>query len=131
MTIRLTVLEGKATIEGKRLDGQGGYEPGKLVEKGLAPLSAEALATFEQMFAKLNFDRQATRDPIIGFDGSRYILERVTGGKYQVVVRWTPTSDTSKRGLTEFLALAEWLYRANPIKGDLTNKGSIEIRKKE
>lgn len=131
VAVRLSVLEGKASIEGRRLNGQGGYEPGKLVEKGVAPLSAEALGSFEQLFAKLNFEKQSTRDPNRGHDGSEYILETVTGGRYQVVVRWTPTSDTSKRGLTEFVAVATWLYRASPLKADLTNKGHIELRKKE
>lgn len=124
---RLTVLDGKATIEAKRLDGQGGYEPGKLVEKALAPLSAEALATFEQLFAKLNFEKQPTQDPNRGEDGSRYILERVSNQRYQVVVRWSPDADSK----AAFLAVAEWLYRASPIKGDLLHKGSVEIRKKE
>lgn len=131
VAVRLTVLDGKATIEGRRLNGQGGYEPGKLVERGVAPLSAEALATFEPLFAKLNFEKQSTRDPTRGHDGSEYILERVAEGKHQVVVRWSPDSDTSKRGLTEFQAVAKWLYRACPIKGDLTTKGGVELRKKE
>ncbi len=131
VTIRLNVIEGKATIEGKRLDGQGGYELGKLIEKGLAPVSAETLATFEQLFATLNFEKQATRDPTVGFDGSTYVLEQVAEGRYHVIVRWTPTSNTSKRGLTEFQAVAQSMYRASPLKADLTNKGRVEIRKKE
>lgn len=131
VSVRLTLLDGKATIEGKRLDGQGGYEPGKLVEKGLAPLRAEALARFERLFVKLNFEKQPTQDPTSGFDGSEYILERVMEGTYQVVVRWSPDYDTSKRGLTEFVAVTTWLHRASPLKGDVTNKGRVELRKKE
>ncbi|MER2560799.1 MAG: hypothetical protein ABTQ32_08775 [Myxococcaceae bacterium] len=131
VTVRLTVLEGKATIEGKRLDGQGGYEPGKLVEKGLTPVSAETLATFEKLFAKVNFEKQTTRDPTRGLDGSQYILERVTEGKYHVVVRWSPDSDPQKRGLSAFLAASQSLYRASPLKKDVTNKGRVELRKSE
>lgn len=131
VTVRLTVLEGKATIEGKRLDGQGGYEPGKLVEKGLTPVPAETLATFENLFAKVNFEKQTTRDPTRGLDGSQYILERVTEGKYHVVVRWSPDSDPQKRGLSAFLAASQWLYRASPLKKDVTNKGRVELRKSE
>lgn len=131
VVVRLTVLDGKATIEGKRLDGQGGYEPGKLVERGVTPLKEEAVASFEQLFAKLNFERQSTQDPTRGLDGSEYILERVAEGKYQVVVRWSPDSDTSKRRLSEFVAVTTWLHRASPLKADVTNKGRVELRKKE
>jgi hypothetical protein len=46
------------------------------------------------------------------------------------VVRWSPTHyDTAKRGLSEFVAVCEWLYRASPLRGDVTNKGSVEISK--
>jgi hypothetical protein len=131
---RLTILPSwgnPVTIRLNVIDGQGGYELGKLIEKGLAPVSAETLATFEQLFATLNFEKQATRDPTVGFDGSTYVLEQVAEGRYHVIVRWTPSSDTSKRGLTEFQAVAQSMYRASPLKADLTNKGRVEIRKNE
>lgn len=129
VTVRLGVVDGKATIDGKRLDGHGGYEPGRLVEKGSAALSPEALAAFDQLFTTLEFDKLPTRDPTNGRDGTQYLLERVAGGKHQVVVRWSPEIDSAKRGLTTFHAVARWLYRASPLKGDLMHKGRVELRK--
>lgn len=129
VTVRLTIVAGKGLIIGKRLDGQGGYGLGKLEEQRAASLDSEQVDEFERLFAGLNFGKLLTEDTTRGRDGAIWILERVEDGSHHAVVRWSPDFDTRKRGLSTFVAVAEWLYRRSPLKGDVTNKGSVEISK--
>ncbi len=132
ISVRLTVTDGVGEIAAKRLDGEGGYEPGHLAEQGAAKLTKEATNEFTALFGKTHFSKLETRDKDGGKDGSEWILEAVKGGKYHVVVRWCPTEyDPEKRGTVEFAKVCKWLFQKSPLKADATNKGMVEIRKKD
>ena len=60
----------RATIQFTRLDGQGGYEPGKVAEKEQRDLTEKELKDFLAKFDALDFADQSTNDPFIGLDGS-------------------------------------------------------------
>ncbi len=131
VSVRLTLAGTSGIIEAKRLSGLGGYEPGRLEEKGSVRLSAAQVEEFVALFGKLGFRQMAFEDPDRGFDGSEWILEAVESGEYHIVARWTPTAyDTEKRGLRTFVDVCEWLFRAGPLKDDVRNKGTIEISKR-
>ncbi len=130
VAVRLTIRDGQGTIEAKRLGGFGGYDPGMLVDSGSVSLSDAQVTAFLTLFGKLGFERLGTRDRERGKDGSEWILEAAENGSYHVVVRWSPRDGTAKRGLTDFVAACEWLFRTSPLTGDATNKSSIEISKK-
>jgi hypothetical protein len=128
--VTLTKSNGVLSVRGKRLDGQGGYDPGKLVEDATVALTAEQAKEFAALFEKLNFTALTTRDKDRGLDGSEWILEVVDRGQYHVVVRWSPAAyDPQKRGTVDFVNVCEWLYHVSPIQGDIRNKGSTEIPK--
>lgn len=129
VSVRLTLQGGKATIDAKRLSGFGGYDPGNLSDRGSIDLPQAQLEMFFERFRRLNFEALKTQDDVLGADGSEWILERMEEGRYHVIVRWSPEYDTAKRGLSDFVAVCEWLYRTSPLIGDVSSKGSVEISK--
>ncbi len=98
------------SLSARRLDGQGGYDPGKLVESKNSELSTEDSKTLEQLIQKVSFFQLPTDDDVFGHDGDEWIIEGVSQGRYHVVVRWCADSyDPEKRKLTAFLALCKFL----------------------
>jgi hypothetical protein len=130
VAVRLT-LEGEAgDLEVRRLDGSGGYDPGKLAEKAVAKLTAADVKEFRALVAKADFWKMPTPEPKPGMDGSEWILEGVEGGKYHLVVRWTANQyDPVKRKTADFVAVCEWMYRKSPLKEDSKNKADVDIKK--
>lgn len=129
VSVRLTIKDESVEIEARRLDGQAGYEPGKLVEKKSAALSTEDIKEFKKLFDKLKFYDMETEDKNRGFDGSEWIIEALQDGKYHYVTRWSPAYDTKRRGTTDFVDVCKWIYKKCPLKSDLTNKGNVIIEK--
>ena len=113
----VTKRDGKAEIFFARLDGDGGYDPGKLVENAKRELSLQESKKFFTLFDALDFAKQSTDDPVIGVDGSQWILERLKDGKYHIVVRWTADAYEPKtRGTESFVKLCEWMLVTAPQK---------------
>ncbi|MEM9282718.1 MAG: hypothetical protein AAGA96_12895 [Verrucomicrobiota bacterium] len=105
----------KADIQFTRLDGDGGYDPGKLVEKSKRELQPKEIEKFSALFEALEFAKQPTEDPVTGLDGSQWILERLKDGEYHIVVRWTADAyDPTKRGTASFVKLCEWMLATAP-----------------
>jgi hypothetical protein len=128
ISVRLSIDKGIGRIEGKRLDGQGGYDPGKLVETTSITLSEAERDEFLALFTKMKFFRLKTADRILGKDGSQWILEVVDEDKYHVVVRWSPTAyNPPERRTVDFVNVCEWLYKKSRFRENATNKGDVEI----
>ncbi len=105
----------RAFIRFARLDGDGGYDPGKLVEQARRELKSEEIKEFAGLFDALKFSKLTTEDPVIGCDGSEWILECIKDGKYHVVVRWTANAyEPKKRGTESFVKLCEWMLSKAP-----------------
>jgi hypothetical protein len=131
VSVRLSLSGSSGTLEAKRLSGLGGYELGRLEEKGSVPIDAAQVEEFVGLFAKLGFRQMPFQDPVLGADGSEWILEAAEQGEYHVVARWTPKAyNTEKRGLRAFVEACEWLYRASPFEDDVRNGRRIEISKR-
>ena len=106
------------SLSARRLDGQGGYDPGKLVESKNSELSAEDSKTLEQLIQNVSFFQLPTDDGVFGHDGDEWIMEGVSRGKYHVVVRWCADSyDPEKRKLIAFLALCKFLLDKSALSG--------------
>lgn len=111
----VTKNEDKVSIRFVRLDGDGGYDPGKLIEKTERELKPEEIKKFLTLFAALDFARQTTEDPVMGLDGSQWILECLIGGEYHIVVRWTADAyEPKKRGTEDFVKLCTWMLENSP-----------------
>jgi hypothetical protein len=65
------------SISARRLDGQAGFEQGKLVEVKDFELNTEDSKTLKQLLQNLNFSQLSRKDDIRGFDGDEWILEGV------------------------------------------------------
>lgn len=112
------------SLSARRLDGQGGYDPGKLVESKNSELSTEDSKTLELLIQKVSFFQLPTDDDVFGHDGDEWIIEGVSQGKYHVVVRWCADSyDPEKRKLTAFLALCKFLLDKAALSEKPKNKG--------
>ncbi len=111
------------SLSARRLDGQAGFEPGKLVESKdveLGPDDSRALAFLIQ---NLNFFELPTDDSVIGADGDEWIMEGVSQGKYHLVKRWCASDyNPKKRGLMAFLALSKFLVDRSTLSQRPKNK---------
>ena len=111
------------SLSARRLDGQGGYDPGKLVEAKDIELDADDSKSLATLIQNLNFFKLPAEDSVIGFDGDEWIIEGVSQGKYHVVVRWCADSyDPEKRKLTAFLALCKFLLDKSALSERPKNK---------
>jgi hypothetical protein len=108
----------------RRLDGQAGYDPGKLVESKDSTLGPDDSKTLAILIQNLNFFQVPTEDDVTGKDGDEWIIEGVSEGKYHVAVRWCAAEyDSGKRKLTAFLALCKFLMDKSTLSERPKNKG--------
>jgi hypothetical protein len=112
------------SLSARRLDGQAGYDPGKLVEAKDIELSVDDSKTLGAIIQNLNFFQLSTGNDIYGHDGDEWIIEGVSQGKYHVVRRWcAPSYNPEKRKLTAFLALCKFLLDKSTLSERPRNKG--------
>ncbi len=112
------------SLSARRLDGQAGYDPGKLIEAKNIQLSADDSKTLGVLIQNLNFFQSSTENDIYGHDGDEWIIEGVSQGKYHVVQRWcAPSYNPEKRKLTAFLALCKFLLDKSTLSERPRNKG--------
>jgi hypothetical protein len=112
------------SLSARRLDGQAGYVPSKLVEAKNIQLSADDSKTLGVLIQNLNFFQLSTENDIYGHDGDEWIIEGVSQGKYHVVQRWcAPSYNPEKRKLTAFLALCKFLLDKSTLSERPRNKG--------
>jgi hypothetical protein len=124
IAVRVQRHGGIYSLSARRLDGQGGYDPGKLVEAKDIELSADDSKAFEVLIQDLDFFKLSTDDSILGNDGDESIIEGVSHGKYHIVQRWCAWCyDPDKRGLTAFLNLCRFLLNESGLSQEPKNKG--------
>ncbi len=99
--------DGTGTLIAKNASGAGGYDPGRLTLNKTITLDGTHGRQFTAAIDQLGFWKlptQEQRGP--GFDGARWILEGVKGGRYHIVDRWTPDDGPYRKLLLELVALA-------------------------
>jgi hypothetical protein len=117
------------SLSARRLDGQGGYDPGKLVEAKDIELGADDSKSLAVLIQNLNFFQLPTEDDVIGNDGDQWIIEGVSQGKYHIAVRWCADSyDPERRKLTTFLALCRFLLDKSTLSGVFTIRRDRKIK---
>jgi hypothetical protein len=125
IVVRVQRLGKTFRLSARRLDGQAGYDPGKLVESKDIDLSAEDSSTLETLVKNLDFLKLSTDEKgINGEDGEEWVLEGVSQGRYHVVQRWSASSyKSAERGLTAFLDLFKFLLDKSDLSERPKNKG--------
>lgn len=90
MVFRLTIKPDRSSeLTTKRTNGQGGYEPGRVVSNQATQIDKDETQLLLATLVRLKFWGAQTNDPgPLGYDGSRWIIEGVKNGKYHVVDRW-------------------------------------------
>lgn len=112
------------SVHSRRLDGQGGYDPGRLVEAKDVELSAGDSEVLARLIENLNFMRIPSEENIAGMDGDQWIFEGVSQGRYHVMVRWCASSyNVKKRGLRPFRALCKFLVDKSTLSERPKNAG--------
>jgi hypothetical protein len=112
------------SLSAHRLDGQAGYDPGKLVESKDIELDVNESKTLTALIKDLNFFQLSTDDKVEGNDGDEWIIEGVSHGNYHVAERWCPTEyDPAKRKLKPFLAFSKYLVDKSTLSDRPKNKG--------
>jgi hypothetical protein len=111
------------SLSARRVDGEAGYDPGKLIETKGVVLNPDDSKALEALIQKLGFFKLPTDDQVRGFDGDESVMEGVLNGEYHVIDRWTASYNTQKRGLTTFVSLAKFLVRKSTLSHGPTNKG--------
>ncbi len=89
IVIRIENDNDTISIHWKVSDGAGGYEPGEIIESESNKLSKEDWELIENEIDSIDFWNLPTVESgLMGTDGSQWILEGKTLGKYKVVDRW-------------------------------------------
>ena len=87
--IRIENNNEKISIYWKVSDGAGGYEPGEIIEDKTKDLKQEDWELIESKIKNIKFwSLPTTKSDLLGLDGSKWIIEGKTLGKYHVVERW-------------------------------------------
>jgi hypothetical protein len=116
IVVRVQRHGGIYSLSARRLDGAGGYDPGKLAEAKDIELSGHDSKALDALIRNLNFFQLPTDNDAGGTDGDEWILEGVAKGKYHLIQRWCADSfEPDKRGLTTFLNLCSFLLHKSKI----------------
>jgi hypothetical protein len=122
--VRVQRQGGVYSLSGRRLEGQAGFEQGKLVEAKDFKLNADDSITLKRLLQNLNFFRLSKDDNVRGTDGDEWFLEGVSQGKHHIVQRWCASScNPEKRGLKAFLNLCKFLVDKSTLSQRPRNKG--------
>jgi len=95
VSVRLDIkADGSSTLTTKVSSGQGGYEPGKLIQDSIRTIKKEQTDWFLGRIEEMKFWSLPTEgsqeENVIGVDGAEWILEGVEDSKYHLVDRWSP-----------------------------------------
>lgn len=117
VVVRFDVDGAGATMRYVELDGSGGYEPGKIAIDRTTRIAAADWARVSAAITKAAFWTLPTTIPDSGTDGLQWVLEGTAGGKYHVTDRWTPSYDTSRRGLVDYQAACHAAFDVAKVGG--------------
>ena len=97
-------------VSSRRLSGEAGFKPGKLIEKRDFHLPQSDSIALENLIVSLRFFEMPETDDAKQSDGDEWVLEGVSGRRYHVIRRCCAGSlDTKGRGLEPFLTLCKFL----------------------
>ncbi len=98
VAIRLERTDNSYTLYWKQTSGAGGYDPGELIVNSSKQLTKEQWDKFISLLQSADFWNMTTKSKDdMGNDGSQWIIEGMTNGKYHVVDRWTPRKNNFQK----------------------------------
>ncbi|ALN56216.1 hypothetical protein GLE_0858 [Lysobacter enzymogenes] len=101
-------VSAQAGVEAVELDGAGGYEPGAVLRRSRAPLTAVQLQALRAAFDALDA-APATQDRNT-LDGAEWILERRDASDHRVWVRTSPRDGALHVLGQDMLRLSGWTF---------------------
>ena len=108
MIFRISVEGEKYVLHVKRTDGAGGYDPGKIIDNIKLEIPNEvALNSIQKLEGECKFWEQPTKLDTMGLDGSQWIFEASSKGKYHIVDRWSPDNGCFYEVGTELMSLSK------------------------
>jgi len=84
--------DGSGTLYTKVTNGAGGYQPGVIIKDVTKTIQKQTVSTFITSVENNEFWGLPSRIETSGLDGSHWIIEYVSNGKYHLVDRWSPKS---------------------------------------
>jgi hypothetical protein len=93
-------------INVKQTNGQGGYQPGRLITDQTRPLTNAEWGHFVSLLDRSCYWQLPPEIDEMGNDGAQWILEGVREGRYHVVDRWTPQSGDFREACLYLLKLS-------------------------
>jgi hypothetical protein len=104
--------DGTALLTTKITSGQGGYEPGHIIEDRKQKLTKQQTDWFLDRIEELKFWTLPTSPPkdpnVVTVDGAQWVLEGIKDGHYHVVDRWSPDkSEVHTLGIIMLIDLAK------------------------
>jgi hypothetical protein len=90
VAVRIETAGGRATLHMVQLDGDGGYDLGKIDTTKRMSLRRTDWERLVRRVRTAGFWDMPSRIDRLGADGEELIVEGVTDGRYHVVDRWTP-----------------------------------------
>ena len=108
--IRIGTSKDEKQLDLRVLSGQGGFAPGKLEKSKSITLTDAALHAVEKALTDSKFRKmEPVQGDLARVDGSQWIIEVVSDGKYKLVDRFSPKKDSPIYKLGGlFLQLSKW-----------------------
>jgi hypothetical protein len=88
------------------LNGQGGYEPGRIIDEKVIPVGEKDWCRLKKILNEADYWRMPAMIDRSGLDGSSWLIEGVKDNRYQMVYRWTPEKDKFREAGTFLLELS-------------------------
>lgn len=99
---------GRCEVSAKVLDGEGGYDPGKVRKSIHRNLSQSEEERFRQLISSVNFAPVKSLEDMVGLDGAQWILEVADGNTYHALDYWSPSSDRGA-DVAAYVALCNYM----------------------
>jgi len=97
IVVRLVVSGETGLLTAKEANGQGGYQPGRLIRDTTVRLSKQQTQWFRDWFENIGFwklpSRQEAEKDVLTLDGAAWVAEAVKGGRYKIVDRTSPPAE--------------------------------------
>lgn len=106
ISVRIEKNNGEVKLFTKELDGEGGYDPGKLIRNKELKISDGNFCKFLNLIDNAGFWQMPTENDLIGNDGANWVLEGVRDNRYHIVDRWSPRDGNFREACIFLLKLS-------------------------
>lgn len=94
VAVRATFTDSAVVLVGKRLNGAGGYDPGRLVVDRTVRVTLQEAERIRALVDSVGLWRKTPPvDTRHGLDGAQWIVEGVRGDAYHAIDWWSPEED--------------------------------------